>query len=248
MQAMLTTFTIGEHEMTLRVAGDAFRPVTVTQKIAENVQIPQGASVLDLGCGVGPIAIFAKLCGAGAVTAVDVMSSAVEYAKENVERAGFADQIEVHQSDLFSAIPDKKFDVIINDVSGIAERVARISPWYPDPIPSGGEDGTDVVLRMFDQVKDHLNPGGALYFAFSSFSNIPKLFEKAKQTFGEQYVELIKTVRIPFSAELVDAEEELSKMREAGMINYESRRSRHIWSLEIYKATLSDGASNGQTG
>jgi len=238
MQDMLNNFQIGDHELTLRVADDAFRPVTVTQKIAEHVETPQGGTVLDLGCGVGPIAIYAALSGAGKVTAVDVMPQAVEYATENVKRAGLEDQIDVYCSDLFSAIPERKFDTIVNDVSGLAERVARISSWYPDPIPSGGVDGTEVVFRMFDQVKDHLNPGGVLFFAISSLSNGPKLVNKGKETFGEENVELIKNVRIPFSPELVDAVDELDKMREAGTINFESRRSRHIWFLEIYKARM----------
>jgi len=245
MQSTLINFPIGDKELTLRVRNDAFQPVTVTQKIAEQVTIPSGASVLDLGCGVGPIAIWAALSGAGKVTAVDVMPQAVEYAQENVERAGLADQIDVHCSDLFSAIPDRTFDVIVNDVSGIAERVARISPWYPDTIPSGGVDGTDVVLRMFDEVKAHLNPGGTLFFAFSSLSDLPKLLSKSKEVFGEENVELMNTVRIPFAAELNEAAEELCELREQGIINFETRRSRHIWSLEIYRATNADPSVNG---
>lgn len=238
MPGTLCTYPINDHELTLRVSPEVFNPTTTTQKIAKHVRIPSGATVLDLGCGVGPLGILAALMGAGCVYAVDIVPAACELARENAERAGVADRVSVHCGDLFEPVGEKRFDVIINDVSGIAERAARLSPWYPPDVPSGGEDGTDHVLRVLSETPDHLNPGGTLYFATSTLSNVPRILEHAKQVFDDR-VERLGAYKFPFSPELIDSLDELSALREAGKVDFEARRSRYIWTLEVFSATVS---------
>ena len=237
MQDTLTSFKLGEHTLTLRVGDDAFKPTTVTQKIADSLHIPVGGKVLDLGCGTGPLGIYAALNGAAQVHSVDVMPQACEYAQENVDRAGLSDRITVMCGDLFEPVADQQYDLIINDVSGIAERVARISPWYPNPIPSGGVDGTDVVTRMLSQSPDHLKPGGVLHFAVSSLSAGKKIVAQAKAVYGSG-LELLKSVPIPFCPELKDAATEMKVLRQMGTIDFEERKSRYLWTLELYQAKL----------
>ncbi len=154
------TFTIGGHEMDLLVSDEAFLPNATTDKIARQIDVPPGSDVLDLGCGVGPLSIYLAKEGAGHVDAVDIVPQAVELAKLNVQAAGVADRVTVMQGDLFEPVQGKKYDIVVNDVSGIAEGVARISPWYPNTVPSGGDDGAEVVLRMFDEVLAFLKPTG----------------------------------------------------------------------------------------
>ena len=128
-----------------------------------------------------------------------------------------------------------KFDVIVNDVSGIAERAARVSPWYPVTIPTGGEDGTDVVTRVLDQASGFLNKGGALYFATSTLSDVPKILRHAASTFGEKVQELA-SYRYPFCVELVNAVDELRRLRDEGKISFEEKRSRYLWTLQVFRA------------
>ncbi|MCC7204923.1 MAG: methyltransferase [Phycisphaeraceae bacterium] len=237
MASSLENFPVGPHNLTLRVGDDAFRPTQTTQRLAEMAEIPPGSTVLDLGCGVGPIAIIAALRGAKKVYAVDVVPQAVAYARENVERAGVADRVTVHCGDLFEPVKSERFDVIVNDVSGIADKVARLSPWYPTPVPTGGEDGTDVVTRMLSQAPDHLTPGGVLYFATSSLSDAGKIVKHAKSVFKDK-VEQLASHRFPFCPEFTQAMGDLLKLREAGKISWEDRRSRQIWTLDLYRAKL----------
>lgn len=227
-------YPLGKYTLDLTVGTDAFQPQTVTQKLAEKVVIPPGATVLDLGCGTGPLTIFAALEGAGHVYAVDIMPKAIEYCRKNVERAGVADKVTALCGDLFEPVKDMTFDVIINDVSGIADVAARLSPWYPEEIPTGGDDGTVVVNRMFEQSVNHLKPGGTLYFATSSLSADAKIVQKANEVYNDK-VEELADYRIPFCKEFMDGLDKLVALRDQGKISFEERRSRYLWGLKIFR-------------
>jgi release factor glutamine methyltransferase len=236
MQSTLSNYSIDGHDLTLRLSPEAFQPTTTTQKIAELATIPVGSAVLDLGCGVGPLAVVAALKGAARVCAVDIVPAAVECARENAQRAGVADKVTVFCGDLFAPVKGMKFDVIVNDVSGIADRVARISPWYPETIPTGGEDGTDVVLRVLSEFPQYLNPGGSLYYATSTLSDTAKINAHARKLYGDK-VELLGSYRFPFGPELAEAIDELNQLQAQGKISFETRKSRHLWTLDIFRIT-----------
>ena len=237
MASKIVQFSACGHELTLRVGDDAFEPNTVTQRIAEAAEIKPGQEVLDLGCGVGPIGILAAKQGAAHVDSTDIVPQAIGYARENVVTNKVDDIVTVHLGDLFETIGDKRYDVIINDVSGLQDLVSRISPWYPDPVPTGGEDGTDVVIRMMEESRDHLKPDGTLYFATSSLSNAPKIVDKARHIYGD-IVEKVKTTNIPFCEELNAAVDTLHELKDKGLIYFEQRRTRYLWSLDVFRIQL----------
>ena len=72
-----------------------------------------GSNVLDIGTGTGIQAIQASLAGADKVDAVDIYDQSVECAKHNVRLNGLDRKIKVWQSDLFSNVPKKEYDLII---------------------------------------------------------------------------------------------------------------------------------------
>ena len=228
------SYAIGNRKIELETSPDAFVPTSTSQMLGKVIHIPENASVADLGCGVGNLAIFAALEGASRVCAVDIMEDACSLARRNIVRNGVADRVDVFCGDLFDPIPGEKFDVIIDDVSGVADEVARISPWFPSMIPTGGIDGTDHVIRMIEQAPDRLNKGGALYLPVSSLSKAPKIFEAAKKAFGN--VEEIFKVDFPLCVELADEIDRLHELQREGLIGVSKRGSRHLWTLWIYKA------------
>ena len=247
MPETLTTFPMGEHELSLATRPDCFEPNTTTQKIAAQVELTEGVTILDLGCGVGPLAIWAALSGAGHVYAIDIMPEACECARENAARAGVDDKVTVLCGDLFEPVKDQQFDVIINDVSGIAEEAARVSPWYPTSIPTGGNDGTEVAIRVLQSVKSYLTPQGVLYFATSSLSDVGKILTQAKDVFGTG-IEKLASYRFPFCPELMKAINVLKQMKDAGLITFEARRSRYLWTLDIFRMKPNDAEAAGQDG
>jgi release factor glutamine methyltransferase len=68
-----------------------------------------GRRFLDMGTGTGSLGIFAATRGAS-VTSCDINPRAVELARENAMRNRV--QIEVVESNLFSSLGDRRFDVI----------------------------------------------------------------------------------------------------------------------------------------
>src|SRR5207247_2386572 len=135
-------FELGGHALSLLGASETFVPNTTTNILFGAAPSLQGKTVLDLGCGIGAIAIASALSGAAAVTAVDVMEQACDLAARNAELNGVADRVTVQRSFLFRDLGSARFDIIISDVTGMAEGVARLSPWYPPTIPTAGIDGT----------------------------------------------------------------------------------------------------------
>ena len=228
-------YQFGGCEMELETSEDVFQPTLTSRVLARCVKIPKGADVLDLGCGVGVLAIMAALKGAGHVDAVDVMPQACALVTANARRNGVADRLTATPGDLFETVGTRRYDLIISDVSGVVDEVARLSPWYPDSIPTGGHDGADVIVRLIHEAPDHLRPGGTLYFATGTISNIKRTLEAARETFGDK-VELVEQVEVPFHPNFNDNMTAMTRMRDEGLIDFTVRRSRHLWQLLIYRA------------
>jgi methylase of polypeptide subunit release factors len=219
----------------LKTSDETFLPNLTTKLIAENVAIPEGSRVLDLGCGVGPLAVYAAKQGAGEVVAVDIMEQACEYARINAELNGVADRVRVTQSNLFEGLEGERFDIIIDDVSGMAEDVSRISSWYPSSIPTGGRDGTEPTIRMLNEAVVHLNPDGQLYFPILSLADSNKIFQAARDIYGRG-VKLVTEKWVPFCKEFKENLHVLEDLRNQGLVGYITRRSRQLWCLQIYCA------------
>jgi release factor glutamine methyltransferase len=238
---MVSTFCISGQEFTLEVSGSVFQPTSTTRKMADHLEIPPGAEVLDLGCGSGPLAIVAAKLGAGHVYAVDVMEEACKLAWENVKRNDLVHKVSIRCGSLFEPVKGQKFDVIIDDVSGVADRVARLSGWFPDPIPTGGEDGADLVVKVLADAKEYLRPGGQIYFPVLSLSRAKRIIECAQQLFHDS-AKCLASYSIPFCKELTAATEELESLRKRGLIEFSKMGSRYVWTLEVWRATLSPRA------
>jgi ribosomal protein L11 methyltransferase len=102
-------FGTGLHETTSLVAGVLADPAAGAAPFAG--PILAGADVLDVGCGSGVLSLVALALGAARARAVDVDPDAVAVTRENAERNGVADRLEVD-------------DVPVELAPGIAPRVA----------------------------------------------------------------------------------------------------------------------------
>ncbi|MGK4178794.1 class I SAM-dependent methyltransferase [Lapidilactobacillus dextrinicus] len=77
----------------------------------------QAISILDVGCGYGPIGLsLAKLFPAATVTMVDVNERALDLARDNAVKNQVADQVTILKSNAYSALAEtQKFDFIITN-------------------------------------------------------------------------------------------------------------------------------------
>ncbi len=238
MTTNLTTkqYVFGDIGLELYGTPRVFEPNLTTRMLAAAMQIQPGQQVLDLGCGVGPLAIIAAKLGAAEVVAIDIMPEACELAEENARLNGVQDKVRVVQGDLFEKLRGEKFDVIVNDVSGMAEDVSRISPWYPPSIPTGGRDGTGPTIRMLTEVQNFLKQGGLLYFPVLSLANYHKILDYGRRLFKQ--MEAVAQRWVPFCKEFKQLPEKMDEMKEAGIIDFIMRRTHRLWNLEIYRATF----------
>jgi len=82
-----------------------------------------GKKVLDLGCGSGKLALAASYLGARDVVGVDIDKPAIETASENLEKAGFKNNVQWIIGDL--SIITGNFDTVLqNPPFGVQKRTA----------------------------------------------------------------------------------------------------------------------------
>lgn len=176
----------------LFTAPNAFQPNPTTVRFSRTVHVRDGDTVFDIGTGIGPLAIMAAKRSAQRVHAVDPVPLHCELARRNVAKYDLEDRVHVHEGRLFEPLDsdpetrDLRADVIIGDVSGIADPIARALGWYPEPVPTGGMDGTEVILDLLQEAKDHLTPDGRLYFPIATdLSDSGKIVDGARSLYRE---------------------------------------------------------------
>lgn len=128
--------------------------------------------VLEVGCGSGMASLVCAKNGA-TVWGVDISPEAVRCARENAERNSFSNA-RFMASDLFSAIPEQKFDAILFNPPYLpTTRNERVHGPLNHAF-DGGEDGRKVLDRFLEQFDSFLKPGGALFLVQSSLNNEQK--------------------------------------------------------------------------
>lgn len=86
-----------------------------TYLLISNMKISENDTVLDFGCGYGPIGIVAaKFAKKGTVLMVDSNSRAIELAKKNIKQNKI-ENAEAIESDGFSMLRGMQFDVIVSN-------------------------------------------------------------------------------------------------------------------------------------
>lgn len=122
---------------------------------------------LDLCTGSGCLAILLALEFPKAkVDAADLSAGALAVAAKNVARYKLGKRIDLVRSDLFAALGRRKYDLIVSNPPYVTARsMAKLPREYrhePALALAAGSDGLDIVRRILDEAKRHLNPGGLL--------------------------------------------------------------------------------------
>ena len=224
----------------IAVATDAevFYPTSTTNLLLAAVRKlvnPAATSALDLGCGCGIVAVvLAKaILPQARIHASDISPEAVNLARRNAEDHRLT--IDCRSGSLFSPWAGMRFDVIVDDVAGMSEPIARRSQWYPPHIHSdAGEDGADWIVNILSQAPEFLTPQGQIFFPVLTLSNEAKILETARQNFTR--VELLTEQWYPLGSDLLPHLNLIEDLMTRGLVEIKKKGSRWLWATKIYLA------------
>lgn len=136
-----------------------------TRLLIESMSLPKGGSVLDLGCGYGPVGIVAaRLWPMLEVWMTDLNERAIELTKENAKRNGVENVIVV-QGHIYEPVDGKAFDAIVSN----------------PPISAGLRK---VVGPLISGAVDHLVEKGSLQVVVQSNKGGRALSSLMEKAFG----------------------------------------------------------------
>jgi 16S rRNA (guanine1207-N2)-methyltransferase len=160
------------HEMDLSAAGQTLHLRSVpgifsfdrldagTSFLLENLSIPAGAHLLDLGCGYGIIGILGGISGAATIDLVDVNLLAIAAAQENFTQYSFVNS-RVLPSDALQAVQDRQYTLILSN----------------PPFHSGKAVDYQMAKAFIDQSWRQLEPGGQFALVANQFIRYDQLMQ-----------------------------------------------------------------------
>jgi release factor glutamine methyltransferase len=157
--------TVYFQDLRIETSESVYEPAEDSFLLAENLEVCDGDTVLDVGTGTGIIALTAA-GKAGKVLGVDLNPEAVKLAKINAGLNGIVNT-EFIESDLFS------------NVSGVYDLIAFNPPYLPVDEDgqigrawSGGVNGNEVIESFINTVGDYLKPAGRVQLLASSLNDV----------------------------------------------------------------------------
>ena len=96
--------------------GTGYHPTTRMCLEAMEASIRRGESFWDVGCGSGILSVAACRLGAAPVRASDMDPQAIEAARDNLERNGLAEKVEVVQTEGMEQGSDESWHVVASNV------------------------------------------------------------------------------------------------------------------------------------
>nr|WP_315483146.1 50S ribosomal protein L3 N(5)-glutamine methyltransferase [uncultured Undibacterium sp.] len=132
------------------------------------VQDPEDVTdILELCTGSGCLPIMlADAFENAQVDAVDISKEALEVARKNVATYELEDRITLIESDLYSNVPDKLYDMIITNPPYVnSNSMSKLPKEYlhePQIALAGGDDGMDLVRKIVAGAASRLKPNGIL--------------------------------------------------------------------------------------
>lgn len=215
----------------LSLGEDTFAPTTISTLVADAMEIAEGDVVIDVGSGTGVLAIIAAKLGAIRVIAVDSNPEIETVGPDNAASQGVADRITFKRGDLFDPVADDvEADVIIGDVSGIPDALARESGWFPSGM-GGGHRGSELPIRMLRQALRRLRPGGRLFLPTGSLQDEAAILKTARSLYAR--VARLSERMIPVPSRLA-ASKAVRQLISDGIVQLTPRGSRFTWHASVW--------------
>ncbi len=163
------TFIISTHE-------NVYVPAEDSYLLAENLEVENGKSVLEIGTGSWIVAMYASKL-TDKVTATDINFDAIQLAESNF-KANNIDNVELLFGNLFEPVKDRKFDVILFNTPYLPTEEGEVIEDNLNYAFDGGLNGRKVIDLFLNEVKNHLNDGGIVQLIQSSLSDNDETLNK----------------------------------------------------------------------
>ena len=155
---------------------NVYVPAEDSYLLAENLQIKEGQSVLEIGTGSGIVAMYASRL-TDKITVTDINFDACELARKNF-RQNNIENIEILWGNMFEVVENRKFDVILFNTPYLPTEEDEVLDNTINYAFDGGLNGRKVIDLFLNEVKNHLNDGGIVQMIQSSLSGNDETLSK----------------------------------------------------------------------
>ena len=216
-----------------RLNPGVFSPTHTSRTLADALEIDEGDTVIDVGCGSGVLSFVAARLGAGRVIGCDIAPEAIVAAPQNAEALGLADRTEFRVGSLLEPVAGERAHVVIGDVSGVPDEIGRLAGWFPEG-RAGGPTGAELPTAMLEGIDDVLAPGGSLYLPTGTIQNESRILEVATRIFGERNMTRVVEREFPLP-DVVAKSKEIARLVGQGLVSLRQRGSRVLWRLSVWR-------------
>ena len=215
---------------------NSFTPTGTSALLCDSIikVIKDEKEILDFGCGIGVVGItlFKKKNIKKTLYASDISKESIKLCKLN--SLSHRVNVDARVGSLFTPWPNKKFDLIINDISGISEKIANISPWFKKTSCESGIDGTLLTSKVITESKKFLKKKGKIIFPVISLSDSKKILREAKLNFRK--VVKLSSQNWPMPKEFYKNKKVLFNLKKNKLIDFEERFGILTFTTDIFLA------------
>ncbi len=148
--------------------------------------------IADIGTGTGCIALaLAKALPQSTIYALDIADEALTLAEQNAKHNNI-ENIIIKKSNLFSAVPNEQFDLIVSNPPYISEQeystlASSVKAWEDKRALAAGKQGLAIIEQLIQEVPKYLKKNSPLIAA-----PIPQLVIEIDRTQGQAVLALFE--------------------------------------------------------
>jgi methylase of polypeptide subunit release factors len=187
--------------------------------------------VLDLGCGCGVISHYLyKKKKIKEIYSSDVSKESIDCSIINAKF--LKSKYDIRYSNLLTNWKNNKFDLIINDISGISTNISSLTKWFKYAPNDSGKEGINLTIKILKNYKKYLNKNGSLIFPIIGLSNKKKIINFMKKN-SIKY-KLLDSKIWPLPKTLYKHEKLLNQLKAKEIIDYEKKFNILTTKTEIF--------------
>lgn len=131
-----------------------------TRTLLENIEINNEKSILDFGCGYGPIGIYLKKISNAEIDMIDINKRAINLAKKNALQNNV--KVNIFESNIYENV-SKKYDMIVTN----------------PPVRVGKK----ILYQILFEAKNHLNESGSLWLVINKNQGAKSLMKDLEKEY-----------------------------------------------------------------